>query len=115
MRMQGFLWILPMLVFSLPVWACSPPPQWEESGFVRHEAVRLPKNARGLMFLPPSGKLRTRDFQVSSAEEKRAPRLKIRSFKGQDWNSKTASSRAPAIASAICPGMENGRIRTRPA
>jgi hypothetical protein len=85
MRMQGFLWILPLLVFSLPVWACSPPPQWEQSGFMRHEAVRLPKNARGLMFLPPSGKLRARDFQVSSADDTRPPRLKIRSFKGRDW------------------------------
>lgn len=85
MRLLKHLWILLVLAASLPGWACSPPPLRDEAGFVRPQVDRLPQNARGLMFLPPSGKPRPGDFRISSVEDKRALRLRVRSVKGRAW------------------------------
>jgi hypothetical protein len=70
---------------SLPCWACSPPALRDESGFVRHQLVRLPKNARGLMFRLAARDPRPGDFRVSSAEDQRPLKLRIRSFGARDW------------------------------
>lgn len=85
MRLLRKLWLLCTLAAALPGWACSPPPQREESGFVRHQVDRLPKNARGLLFLPPQGKLKTSDFRVISGEDKRALKLRIRALESRNW------------------------------
>jgi hypothetical protein len=74
-----------LFAFTVPAWACSPPPQREQSGFVRAEVNRLPKNARGVMFYPPSGELRTQDFSVTSEQDKRPLTVRIHRSKDGGW------------------------------
>ncbi|QNB00475.1 hypothetical protein [Massilia sp. Se16.2.3] len=66
--------------FSLPGWACMPPTQGESAGFVRPDLGRLPKNALGVMFNPPGDRVSARDFQVSSAQDKRLLAVRVREF-----------------------------------
>jgi hypothetical protein len=85
MIIQKLMVALATLVLSLPGWACSPPPQRDASGFVRHLAERLPKNARGIMFQLASGTPRASDFRVTSAEDKRALKLRVRPVNALGW------------------------------
>ena len=74
-----------LLVLVLPVWACTPPPPREDSGFVRPGVNRLPKNARGVMFHLASGKAKPQDFSVKSTQDKRPLAVRVRSFKSLGW------------------------------
>lgn len=85
MRFLRHFWVVLVVAVSSPGWACSPPPQREESGFVRHRAERLPKNALGVMFQLASGTVQASDFRVSSSQDKRALKLRVRTSEKQGW------------------------------
>lgn len=63
---------------SVPTLACSPPAQLEPAGFSRHDVGHLPKNARGVIFMPEGGVAKPGDFRVESAQDKRPLTLRVR-------------------------------------
>ena len=57
--------------------ACTPPAQLEAAGFSRHDVGHLPKNARGVIFLPENGVPGPGDFRVDSRQDKRPLTLRV--------------------------------------
>ena len=61
--------------------ACTPPEPVLEAGFHHDDVSHLPRNARGVMFLAPSTKLKVSDFRLTSPDDKRALALRLRSVR----------------------------------
>ncbi len=81
MNILRYALAMPMIAAWIPAWACSPPAHLDPFGFVRHHVGHLPKNALGVMFNLPSAKVRTGDFQVVSAQDKRPLIVRLRTIK----------------------------------
>ena len=60
--------------------ACSPPEPALDAGFYRDNVSQLPRNARGVMFLPPSTKPKASDFKLTSPDDKRPLALRLHSL-----------------------------------
>lgn len=76
---------LPVLLAHLPALACTPPSPIDEAGFVRAHVTALPKNARGVMFMPTSRNVRPTDFLLTSGTNQRPIPLTVRRFKDAWW------------------------------
>lgn len=74
-----------MLAAASPGNACSPPARVDEAGFVRTHVGHLPRNAKGLVFLPPSGMPRAADFSVEVAGDSQALKLRVRRIGNSPW------------------------------
>jgi len=73
------------LAAALPGHACTPPPLVRDAGFVRAHVDHLPKNARGVVFLPASGIPRAEDFRLVSQEDSRALSVRVRRIGDGPW------------------------------
>lgn len=73
------------LVAALPGQACTPRPFAVQAGFVRAHVERLPMNARGVVFLPPSGMPRVADFRLESPGNGRPLDVRVRRIGDGPW------------------------------
>lgn len=82
MKILRLIWIVLACMAAVPVWACSPPLRRDVAGFERHDVGTLPRNARGVMFIPVSGKPASRDFVLKSDRDASPMAVRIRSMGG---------------------------------
>jgi len=73
------------LAVALPGQACTPPPLSVEAGFARAHVQHLPRNAKGVVFLPLSGIPRASDFRLESVDDGRSVALRIRRIEDTPW------------------------------
>lgn len=64
--------------------ACSPPASMLDAGFYRQNVGHLPRNARGVVFFPPSKKPKVSDFKITSPDDKRPLALRVHVLRNGD-------------------------------